>query len=72
MRTIVDIPPAQLQQLEQICRREDLSRSEAVRRAISLFVVEYGAPAEEAFGVWKARGRDGVHSQQALRDEWDR
>ena len=31
MRTIADIPPSQLQQLEAICRREDLSRAEAVR-----------------------------------------
>jgi hypothetical protein len=72
MRTIVDIPQSQLQQLEAICRREDLSRAEAVRRAISLFVAEHDLSPDEAFGIWKARGHEGIRYQQALRGEWDR
>lgn len=72
MRTIVDIPPVQLQQLEAICQREELSRAEAVRRAIARFVQEHGAAPDAAFGLWKGRGHDGVRYQQALRGEWDR
>lgn len=71
MRTIVDIPPAQLHQLDEMCRRENLSRAEAVRRAISLFVQEHGIPPDAAFGLWKGRGHEGVRYQQALRGEWD-
>lgn len=72
MRTIVDLPPAQLQQLDEICRREALSRAEAVRRAVSLFVKEHGVSPDAAFGLWKGRGREGISYQQALRDEWEK
>ena len=71
MRTIVDIPPAQIQQLEELCHREGISRAEAVRRAISLFVEEHGTLPDAAFGMWKGRGHEGVRYQQALRGEWD-
>jgi hypothetical protein len=71
MRTIIDIPSEQLRQLNELCRREDLSRAEAVRRAIALLLETRGSPPAEAFGLWKDRGTDGVAYQQALRGEWD-
>jgi hypothetical protein len=72
MRTIVDIPAEQLRQLAELCRREDLSRAEAVRRAIALLLADQPRQPDEAFGLWKGRGADGVRYQQALRGEWDR
>lgn len=70
MRTIVDIPPEQLQQLAELCRREDLSRAEAVRRAIALLLAQQPRQPDAAFGLWKGRGVDGVDYQRALRREW--
>lgn len=72
VRTIVDIPDEQLRQLAELCRREDLSRSEAVRRAIALLLAAQASRPDDAFGLWKGRGTDGVTYQRALRDEWDR
>jgi metal-responsive CopG/Arc/MetJ family transcriptional regulator len=72
MRTIVDIPSEQLQQLAELCEREDLSRAEAVRRAIALLLEQQARTPDEAFGLWKDRGTDGVAYQQARRGEWDR
>lgn len=70
MRTIIDIPSEQLQQLAELCRREELSRAEAVRRAIALLLDEGRRP-DQAFGLWKDRGAEGVQYQQTLRQEWD-
>ncbi len=72
MRTIVDIPDEQLQQLAELCRREDLSRAEAVRRAIALLLEGQPKQPHDAFGLWKERGADGVSYQQMLRHEWDK
>jgi hypothetical protein len=70
MRTIVDIPAEQLQQLAEFCRREDLSRAEAVRHAIALLLSAQTPEADQAFGLWKDRGIEGVDYQQTARGEW--
>jgi hypothetical protein len=70
MRTIIDIPPEQLQQLAELCRREDVSRAEAVRRAIADYLEKQPRQPDAAFGLWKGRLADGVSYQQRLRDEW--
>ena len=56
MRTIVDLPLEQLQQLDELCRREEVSRAEAVRRAVTLLLNSEAASPEQAFGLWKDRG----------------
>jgi hypothetical protein len=71
MRTIVDIPDDQLRGLTELCRREELSRAEAVRRAIALLLANQAQQPEDVFGLWKGREADGVSYQQALRGEWD-
>jgi metal-responsive CopG/Arc/MetJ family transcriptional regulator len=71
MRTIIDIPNEQLQQLAELCRREELSRSEAIRRAIALLLNTEAQHPDQAFGLWKDRGAEGVEYQQTLRKEWD-
>jgi len=35
MRTIIDLPEQDIQDLDGICAREHISRAEAVRRAVS-------------------------------------
>ncbi len=87
MRTIVDIPEASLQQLAIICQKEDISRAEAVRRAVDEYVVTYQPSVEEkraedekilreTSGAWKDdpfwKGKDSVEYIRALRAEWDR
>jgi Spy/CpxP family protein refolding chaperone len=69
MRTIIDIPPEQSQQLAELCRQQRLSRAEAVRRAIALLLASQPQSAGDAFGLWKGRA-DGVSYQQSIRDEW--
>ena len=38
MRTIVDLPQEQIRKLALFCRREKISRTEAVRRAVDRFL----------------------------------
>jgi hypothetical protein len=71
MRTIVDIPEDQLERLARICEREHVSRAEAVRRAIDVYLRQRGAVSEDrAFGLWRDRGLEGLGYQNTLRDEW--
>jgi len=51
-RTIVDIPSAQMRQLDARCRTLGISRAEGVRRAVHGFLsVKYGLD-QEGFGLW--------------------
>jgi metal-responsive CopG/Arc/MetJ family transcriptional regulator len=72
MRTIIEIHAAQLEALDDVCRRDSISRAEAIRRAIDAMIAsEAPARAKQAFGMWRGRGIDGVKYQAALRREWD-
>jgi hypothetical protein len=71
MRTIVDLPPVQLEALDALCRREGISRAEAVRRAVADHLQRQQVDPAPAFGLWRARGADGVEYQRRLRREWD-
>ena len=71
MRTIVNLPDEQLKALAEICRRQGISRAEAVRRAVAEFASRRAArSADEAFGLWRRRGVDGLAYQRRLRREW--
>ena len=72
MRTIIDLPEDQLHALDGICRREEISRAEAIRRAVALLVRHRGAGASGiAFGLWRGKRRvDGLRYQERLRGEW--
>ncbi len=73
MRTIIDLPGDQLDALDGICRRESISRAEAIRRAVDLLVRDHAARASHAaFGLWRrgARPVDGLQYQERLRREW--
>jgi hypothetical protein len=70
MRTIVDLPREQIRKLELLCRREKISRAEAVRRAVERFL--RGSPAADLrsfFGASKTRGNVSRHVA-TLRREW--
>lgn len=73
MRTIVDLPEEQIQGLERLCRREGISRAEAVRRALAAMLA--GERADElagVFGAWKRRRTgDGRAMVERMRREWE-
>ena len=52
-RTIIDLPSAQLKDLDSRCRSLGISRAEAVRRAIHAFLRESPGDGEQGFGLWK-------------------
>lgn len=72
MRTIIDLPAAQLDALDAVCRREGISRAEAIRRAVAATLEQTtSAGREAAFGLWRGRrGTDGLAYQRRLRREW--
>jgi hypothetical protein len=70
MRTLVDIPEAQLAQLTAIGQAKKVSRAEIIREAIAAYIETQPNPAREAaFGIWKDE-EDGVEYQRRIRDEW--
>ena len=71
MRTIVDLPDEQLNALAEVCKRDQISRAEAVRRAVAAYLETRRADDASSFGLWRGRA-DGLEYQRALRDEWDR
>jgi len=71
MRTIVDIPDKSIQALDVVCGRENISRAEAIRRAVAVYLAQRKPDEDMAFGLWKGRGQDGLRYQDGLRDEWD-
>jgi hypothetical protein len=71
MRTIVDLPKNALAALTRLCRREKISRAEAVRRAVSLYLGQQARqPEAEVFGLWRGRKLEGRAYEDRLRDEW--
>lgn len=72
MRTLIDIPAGLLADLERECRRENISRAEAVRRAIATYLAQRPEPdLDAAFGIWKGRKIDSLKYVRKLRQEWE-
>ena len=73
MRTIIELPTEQVQTLDAVCKREGISRAEAIRRAVALYNQQQVADARPAFGLWRGRRgvTDGVAYQRRARREWD-
>lgn len=73
MRTIVELPQEQVEALDALCRRDGISRAEAVRRAVASHLRENQMLATGgAFGLWRGRRVSGVTYQTRLRREWER
>ena len=73
MRTIVDLPASQIESLADWCKRQGLSRAEAIRQAVAHYLAQHvEVERDEAFGLWKQRDIDGLDYQERLRDEWPR
>ena len=71
MRTLVDIPAEDLDLVNGIAKKLDISRAELVRRAISFYLEPHRSdPAAGAFGIWRERPVDGLEYQERIRGEW--
>jgi predicted transcriptional regulator len=71
MRALVDIPDEHIRKLAELCERTNRPRTALIREAIADYVARHqpGASAD-AFGLWGARGADGVAFQRKVRAEW--
>lgn len=73
MRTIIELPESQMKSLSLLCRRERISRAEAIRRAVAKLLDEQ-KPMESgmsgAFGIWRDRASDARELNEQLRGEW--
>jgi hypothetical protein len=70
MRTIVDLPDRERAQLDALCRQRGLSRAEAMRQALRLWLSQQQPGHSAVFGLWRDRPEDSMALQQALRAEW--
>jgi metal-responsive CopG/Arc/MetJ family transcriptional regulator len=57
-RTIIDLPPSQLRDLDALCASLGISRAEAVRRAVQAFLLEPVDSDFHCFGLWGRDERD--------------
>jgi metal-responsive CopG/Arc/MetJ family transcriptional regulator len=57
-RTIIDIPDAQLHEVDSLCKLLGISRAEAVRRALHDFVERNDDVNTDGFGLWKGIAAD--------------
>ena len=72
MRTIIDLPESERALLDAHCRQQGLSRAEAMRRALRLWLDQQTPTSASVFGLWRDRPGDALQLQQALREEWER
>ncbi len=75
MRTLVDIPDDQIEELNRLAEREKVSRAALVRKAISDLLKSKRLPGKDdalaaSFGLWADMEEDGLAYQERLRSEW--
>ena len=71
MRTLIDIPDAQIAELGAVCERLKQPRAAVVRAAMTEYLARHHPPADgDAFGLWGLAARDGLEYQRELRAEW--
>jgi len=71
MRTLVDLGEAQLQELDELSKKEKRSRAALIRQAIDDYLAKRHSLQEgDAFGLWGKRKVDGLAYQKKVRGEW--
>lgn len=71
-RTIVDLTPEQLGSLADVCEQQGISRAEAIRRAVALYLKKHRSAEQDVFGLWRDRGVQGLAYQRERREEWEK
>lgn len=72
MRTLVDLPERELEQLNILSKARRVSRAELIRQAVAGYLEQNKAGLDDSFGIWKKKAEDGVKYQERLRSEWER
>lgn len=68
MRTIIELPEAQIKALTALCEREQVSRAALIREAVAEYLSARATSVpDQAFGLWRGRGEDGLSYQERLR-----
>ncbi len=71
MRTIIELPEEQVKALAELCESQNISRAEAVRRALTKMLANQKiADRDSVFGAWKSKKMDSRKFVDALRKEW--
>ena len=73
MRALIDLPEKLMKEIAAVAERDEMSRAEAVRRAVADYVAKrsMGRPGA-AFGIWKSKNVDALDYEDRLRNEWPR
>jgi metal-responsive CopG/Arc/MetJ family transcriptional regulator len=70
MRTLVDIPKADIEALDELSARQGVSRAKVIRATVRPYIGANGhKDVGEFLGVW-GEGEDGVEFQRRVRSEW--
>ena len=66
-RTIIDIPDAQLREVDRLCKQLGISRAEAVRRGLHALLQQHTEVYATGFGLWRDTPvqRAGAHSAKS-------
>ena len=72
MRTLVDLPEEELEQLTVLSKARRVSRAALIRQAVAGYLEQNKTGLEDSFGLWKKKPIDGVKYQERLRSEWER
>jgi predicted transcriptional regulator len=71
VRTLVDLPDAQIEALAALCERVKQPRAAIIRAAVAEYLERHAdQPIEAAFGIWGQATPDGLDHQRAIRAEW--
>ena len=62
-RTIIDLPPSQMRDLDALCASLGISRAEAVRRAVQAFLLKSSEGDARCFGMWSSDDGDEPHAR---------
>ena len=68
------MPKQELIELSELSKEENISRAEAIRRAVAQYIAIHRTAEGDsrAFGLWKNRKTTGLEYEDRIRQEWDR
>jgi len=70
-KILLSLPDEHIKALQWIGETEQRTRTDLIREAIETYVARIkSTETEDAFGLWKGKGIDGVEYQRRLRAEW--
>ena len=71
MRTLIDLPDAQIKALAELCEQVRQPRTAIIREAVAEYLERHAVkPIETAYGLWGADAVDGLEYQEQARAEW--